>query len=76
MVALLLSMMGLLDCLPVGAAGLALGYVLRDRARRDDATASEDPALSWAIRLGWAAIAISLLALIALGVLALVRSDM
>lgn len=76
MVALLLSMMGLLGCLPVGAAGLALGYVIRDKARRQDPSAPDDPTIRWAIGLGWAAIVVSVLALVALGVLALARRDM
>jgi Domain of unknown function (DUF4190) len=68
-VALLLSVVGLLGCLPVGAAGVAMGYVARARIRDSDGALGGERTAHAAIVVGWIAIGISVVALIVLLVL-------
>jgi hypothetical protein len=71
-VALLLSVIGLLGCLPVGATGLLLGYLARDRIRKAEGALSGEGTARAAIVVGWVAVAVSLVALLAVAVAALV----
>ncbi|MFZ4517766.1 MAG: DUF4190 domain-containing protein, partial [Microthrixaceae bacterium] len=65
-VALLLSVIGLLGCLPVGAAGVAMGYSARARIRAADGAVGGERSAAAAIVIGWVAVGISVLALLAL----------
>ena len=65
-VALLLSVVGLLGCLPVGAAGLAMGYLARERIEKADGALRGERTARAAIVIGWVAVSISVLALMAL----------
>ena len=65
-VALLLSVVGLLGCLPVGAAGLAMGYLARERIRAADGALGGGGTAKWAIIIGWVAVTMSVVALIGL----------
>jgi hypothetical protein len=67
-VALLLSVLGLMGCLPVGAAGLAMGYFARDRIQQADGALGGARTARAAIVIGWVAVSISMLALLALAV--------
>lgn len=64
--ALLLSVIGLLGCLPVGAAGVAMGYSARARIRAADGALAGERSAAAAIVVGWVAVGISVLALLAL----------
>lgn len=74
-VALLLSVFGLLGCLPVGAAGLAMGYLARDRIRAADGVLGGERTARAAIVIGWVAVCVSALALIGLAVAVLVTGS-
>jgi hypothetical protein len=65
-VALLLSVVGLLGCLPVGAAGLAMGYLARERIRAAGGALGGERTAYWAVVIGWVAVAVSVVALIGL----------
>jgi hypothetical protein len=69
-VALLLSVLGLMGCLPVGAAGLAMGYLARERIQAADGALGGAGTARAAILIGWVAVSISVLALLALAVAA------
>jgi hypothetical protein len=74
-VALLLSVVGLLGCLPVGAAGLAMGYVARARIRDSNGELGGERTANAAVIVGWIAIGISVVALIVLLVLLAVTGN-
>ena len=65
-VALLLSVIGLLGCLPVGAVGVAMGYSARARIRAADGALGGARSAAAAIVVGWVAVGISVVALLAL----------
>ncbi len=65
-VALLLSVVGLLGCLPVGAAGLAMGYLARARIREADGALGGGRMAQAAVVIGWVAIGVSVVALVVL----------
>lgn len=72
-VALVLSLLGLLGCLPVGLAGLAIGYRSRDRIRASAGALTGEGTARAAIVLSWVGIAVSVLALVAFMAAAAVR---
>lgn len=72
-VALVLSLIGLVGCLPVGVAGLVMGYRSRDRIRRSDGALGGGGTARVAIVVGWIAVTVSVLALLAFLVAAVIR---
>jgi hypothetical protein len=74
-VALLLSVFGLLGCLPVGAAGLAMGYLARERIRAADGALGGERTARAAIVVGWVAVCLSAVALVGLALAAIVTGS-
>lgn len=72
-VALVLSLLGLLGCLPVGLVGLAIGYRSRDRIRASGGALSGEGVARAAIVISWVGVAISVLALLAFVVASAIR---
>ncbi len=68
-VALVLSIIGLLGCLPVGAVGLLMGYAARERIQRSAGAVGGERTARYAIVIGWVAVSISVLALLTFAVL-------
>lgn len=65
-VALLLSVVGLLGCLPVGVTGVAMGYSALARIRAADGELGGERTALAAVRVGWVAVGVSVVALLAL----------
>lgn len=65
-VALLLSVIGLLGCLPVGAAGVAMGYSARARIEAAGGALGGERTARAAVVVGWIAVGISITALLAI----------
>lgn len=72
-VALVLSLLGLLGCLPVGLVGLAIGYRSRDRIRASCGSLGGEGVARAAIVLSWVGVAISVLALLAFVIASAIR---
>lgn len=72
-VALVLSLIGLLGCLPVGVVAIVLGHRSRDRIRGSGGALRGAGTARAAIVIGWAGVAVSVLALLAFLVAAALR---
>lgn len=72
-VALVVSLLALMGCLPVGVVGLAIGTRSRDRIRSSDGALTGEPIARAAIVISWIGITISLLAMLAFVVAAAIR---
>lgn len=73
LVALLLSILGLLGCFPVALSALAVGYLARERIRKADGALGGERTVRTAIVLGWVGLGVAAVAFLALLVAAVVR---
>jgi len=72
-VALVVSLLALLGCLPVGFVGLAIGYRSRDRIMASEGALGGERTARAAIVISWIGISISVLALVAFLVMVAIR---